>query len=187
MSDDWDARTPPADAMPKAADLDGGVVRRFVWVEEGVPALGGQWLAFPPEGIPEPVVLADVVAAHRAGAEPVDPLPVHVDAVREALRAAGELEDELFPDPASRLRATLASAAEDAPPLDPATSDGERVRRAAEALEKLASDLAELVEEQLEHGSLARLPQGSTLALAQATQAAWRLRRLVDPPSPLYL
>ena len=163
------------------------MVRRFVWIEDDAPTLGGQWMVFGPQDVPEPVALSDVVAAHRAGEEPVDPLPVHVEAVRRVLGAAGTLEDELFPDPASRLRATLASTAEDVPPLDPATPEGERVRRAAEALEKLASDLAELVEEQLEHGSLTRLPEGSTLALTKATQAAWRLRRLVDPPSPLYL
>ncbi|QBI20946.1 hypothetical protein ER308_16105 [Egibacter rhizosphaerae] len=163
------------------------VVRRFVWVEEAEPEFGGQWLAFPPDGTPEPLVLADVVAAYRAGAEPEDPLPIHVQATEQVVRAAGELEDELFPDATTRLEVTLASAEQNVSPLDPWSAAGERVRRTAEALEKLAADLAELVEEQLDGGSLARLPQGSTRALAQSTQAAWRLRRLIDPPSPLYL
>ena len=71
--------------------------------------------------------------------------------------------------------------------VDRDSPEGERLRRVAEALHKLASDLSELVEEQLHSGSLANLPPRSTLALCQAIQAAWRLRHHVDPPGPLYL
>lgn len=159
----------------------------FTWVDEAAPVLGGQWMAVGRDGITRPVVLSDAVEAYRAGLVASDPMEVHVDAARRVIEAAGELEDELFPDAVTRLRTTLAAAETDASEVDPDSLAGERVRRGAEALEKLAADLAELVEEQLEGGSLAHLPPYSTHALCQAVQAAWRLRRLVDPPSPLYL
>ena len=166
----------------------GGSVHRFLWVDERQPVLGGQWMRVDGDDAAHPVVLAEVVAAHREGSADEDPLPVHVEATLQVVRAAGDLEDELFPDAATRLQSALLSADTDTAEVDPGTVEGERVRRGAEALEKLAADLAELVEEQLvDGGSLAQLPPDSTRALCQATQTAWRLRRLVDPPSPLYL
>lgn len=167
---------------------DGGLVYRFVWVEEGDPALGGQWLAFPPDGRPYPVALADAVAAYRDdGQEGPGPLQEHVEAAHRIVEAAGELEDRLFPDARVRLALAIGAVDADAPQVDPAAPEGEAVRRAAEALEKAAADSAELVEEQLRAGSLASLPVDFTAALCQAVQAGWRLRRLVDPPGPLYL
>lgn len=167
---------------------DDGLVYRFVWVEDDEPALGGQWLAFPPDGQPYPVALADVVAAHRAVASSdPQPLETHVAAAKHIVEAAGDLEDELFPDSRTRLVSVLVAADTDVAEVDPASPEGEAVRRAAEALEKTAADCAELVEEQLRDGSLAILPPDFTAALCQAVQAAWRLRRLVDPPGPLYL
>lgn len=164
------------------------LVYRFVWVEEDDPALGGQWLAYPPEGLPTPVALADAVLAGAGGeaGEPA-PLEVHVAAAQRVIEAAGDLEDSLFPDTEARLRAAVAAAENEQAQVDPTSPEGERVRAAAEALEKLAADMAELVEEQLHSGSLATLPEDCTLALCQAIQAGWRLRGLVDPPGPLYL
>lgn len=165
-----------------------GPVHRFVWVEDGAPAAGGQWLAFPPDGLPDPVSLNDVVLAWRAGGGDEDPLQVHVDAVAEVLAAAGDLEDRLFPDVTRRVERALRRAGAGVPEIEATTPEGEGVRQTAEALEKLAADLAELVEEQLgEGGSLATLPPDTTKALCHAVQAAWRLRRLIDPPGPLYL
>lgn len=168
-----------------------GAVRpayRFVWVEDGEPAAGGQWFAFSADGLPDPVSLNDVVAAWREGTADQDPLPVHVAAVFSVVEAVGDLEDRLFPDVARRVEQALVHAGTGAAEIDGDSPEGELVRRAAEALEKLAADLAELVEEQLdEGGSLATLPPDSTRALCQSTQAAWRLRRLIDPPGPLYL
>lgn len=169
-----------------AADAE-GTAHRFLWIDEDLPILGGQWMAIGVDGLPQPEALADVVSAFRSGTCPEDPLPVHVDATLRVITAAGALEDGLFPEPADRLRTTLTAVQEDAPEVDPSSLEGAHVRRGAEALEKLAADLAELVEEQLDGGSLANLPPDSTRALCQATQTAWRLRRLVDPPSPLYL
>jgi hypothetical protein len=164
-----------------------GLVYRFVWVEDEQPSLGGQWMAYPPSGQPHPVSLFDAVMAHRA--EPVEdsPLDVHVGAARAIIDAAGRLEDELFPEPATRLHAALVAADADEPQVDPVTPEGEQIRRTAEALEKVAADLAELVEEQLHGGSLSTLPADCTRAMCQSIQASWRLRRLVEPPSPLYL
>lgn len=163
-------------------------VHRFVWVDEEATVLGGQWMAMGEDASdPQPVVLADAVAAHRAGEEGGDPLPIHVQATLDVVRAAGQLEDDLFPDAVARLQSTLLSAETGSPEIDPDTPEGERVRRGAEALQKLSADLAELVGEQLDGGSLAHLPPDSTRALCEATQAAWRMRRLVDPPGPLYL
>lgn len=169
--------------------VDSRVVYRFVWVEDDEPALGGQWLAFPAHGQPYPVALADVVAAHRDGADEdgPDPLETHVAATQRIGDAVGDLEDRLFPDATRRLEVALVAADADVPQVDPDTPEGESVRRAAEALEKVAADCAELVDEQLDGGSLALLPQDFTTALCRAVQAAWRLRRLVDPPGPLYL
>lgn len=169
--------------------VDDALVYRFVWVEDDVPALGGQWLAFPPDGQPYPVALADAVAAHRksADADMADPLEVHVAATVRIVEAAGALEDHLFPDATRRLEVALVAADADVPQVDPSTAEGEAVRRTAEALEKVAADCAELVEEQLGGGSLALLPEDFTAAMCQAVQAGWRLRRLVDPPGPLYL
>lgn len=165
-----------------------GLVYRFVWVEEDDPAQGGQWLAFPPDGRPYPVALADAVAAYRDdGQQGPDPLQEHVEAAHRIVEAVGQLEDRLFPDARARLEVALGAADADASQIDPAAPEGEAVRRAAEALEKAAADCAELVEEQLRAGSLAMLPQDFTAALCQAVQAGWRLRRLVDPPGPLYL
>lgn len=174
-----------ADATDPVSGED--CVYRFVWVEPDHPVLGGQWMGFPPEGLPWPVALADVVAAAADQEDGQDPLAVHVDMTRRLLVAAAALEDRLFPDPSSRLTAALVAAESEDPPLDPGSAEGEQVRRAAEALQKVAADLAELVEVQLGGGSLADLPQESTTALCQAVQAGWRLRRLVDPPGPLYL
>lgn len=171
--------------------VDDRLVYRFVWVEEGQPALGGQWLAFPADGQPYPVALADVVAAHREGAAGDDPGPspleAHVEASQRIAEAVGDLEDRLFPDASRRLEVALVAADAGVPQVDPDTPEGEAVRRAAEALEKVAADCAELVDEQLDGGSLALLPEDFTAALCRAVQAAWRLRRLVDPPGPLYL
>lgn len=169
--------------------VDDRLVYRFVWVEEGQPALGGQWLAFPEDGQSYPVALADVVAAHRDddADEGPGPLEVHVDAAMRIAEAVGELEDRLFPDASRRLEVALVAADADVPQVDPDSTEGESVRRAAEALEKVAADSAELVDEQLDGGSLALLPEDFTAALCRAVQAAWRLRRLVDPPGPLYL
>lgn len=164
------------------------VVHRFVWVEVDDPVAGGQWLAFETDGTPRPVALNDVVLAWRDGRGEEDPLPVHVHAMFTVIDAAGDLEDRLFPDVARRVERALVRAGAGAAEVDADSSEGEQVRRAAEALEKLAADLAELVEEQLdEGGSLATLPPDSTRALCQAMQAGWRLRRLIDPPGPLYL
>lgn len=163
---------------------DKDCVYRFVWIEPDEPLLGGQWMGYPPAGMPWPVALADVVQAPR---EDEDPLTVHVDRTQTLLESAADLEDRLFPDAQSRLAAALAAAEQDEPPLDPRSPEGELVRRAAEALEKLGADLAELVQVQLEGGSLATLPPNSTVALCQAVQAGRRLRQLVEPPSPLYL
>jgi hypothetical protein len=160
---------------------------RFVWVADGEPARGGQWCTVV-DGQPSPVALADAVAAHAGSREDPDhPLRVHVEAAKEVIDAAGDLEDRVFPEPSTRLQAALASVDAGEPPLDPESPDGVEVRLAAEALEKLAADLAELVQEQLEGGSLATLPPETTTALCQTVQAGWRLRRLVDPPSPLAL
>lgn len=167
---------------------DDGLVYRFVWVEDAEPALGGQWLAFPPDGRPYPVALADAVSAYeKESADGPHPLEVHVEAAHRVVEAAGDLEDRLFPETRSRLAVALEAANADVPQVDPTSPEGEAVRRAAEALEKTAADCAELVEEQLQDGSLASLPPDFTTALCQAVQAAWRLRRLVDPPGPLYL
>jgi hypothetical protein len=160
---------------------------RFVWVVDGEPVRGGQWMAFPEEGMPVPVALADALADWDGGPVTAEPLRVHVAAAQQVVEAAGELEDRLFPDPSTRLHAALASASQDAPQVDPESPDGMEVRLAAEALEKLAADLAELIEETLREGSLADLPESTTAALCQTIQAGWRLRRLVDPPSPLAL
>jgi hypothetical protein len=160
---------------------------RFVWVVDGEPVRGGQWMAFPEEGLPVPVALADALADWEDDGSGSDPMRVHVGAAQQVVEAAGELEDRLFPDPSTRLHAALASASDDAPQVDPEAPDGIEVRLAAEALEKLAADLAELVEETLREGSLADLPESTTLALCQTIQAGWRLRRLVDPPGPLAL
>lgn len=169
------------------ADAD-GIVHRFVWVEVDDPAAGGQWLAFERDGTPHPVALNDVVLAWRDGRGEEDPLPVHVSAMLTVIDAAGDLEDHLFPDVARRVERALVRAGAGAAEVDADSAEGEEVRRAAEALEKLAADLAELVEEQLdEGGSLSTLPPDSTRALCQAMQAGWRLRRLIDPPGPLYL
>jgi hypothetical protein len=157
-----------------------------VWVAQGEPVRGGQWMTDADAG-PVPVALADAVAEHRARPGGVDPLAVHVEAAREVVEAAGELEDRLFPDPAMRLHAALASVDRHTPQVDPESPDGVEVRLAAEALEKLAADLAELVEDTLDGGSLSTLPVATTAALCQTVQAGWRLRRLVDPPSVLAL
>lgn len=186
---------PPLPTKPVAAGnlqsmTDDGHVYRFVWVEEDEPALGGQWLAFPEDGRPYPVALADAVTAYRKNGQAEDgpdPLEVHAEAVRRIGAAVGDLEDRLFPDPSSRLAVALVAADTDAPQVDPRTPEGEAVRGAAEALEKVAADCAELIQEQLDGGSLAALPQDFTAAMCQAVQASWRLRRLVDPPGPLYL
>jgi hypothetical protein len=162
-------------------------VYRFVWIEPDEPLLGGQWMGYPPTGLPWPVALADVVAAATTSEHDDDPLIVHVERTKTLLEASANLEDRLFPDAPSRLAAALAAAEQDEPPLDPLSVDGELVRRAAESLEKMAADLAELVQEQLDGGSLATLPPNSTIALCQAVQAGRRLRRLIEPPSPLYL
>ncbi|MFO8075284.1 MAG: hypothetical protein ACQETV_06380 [Actinomycetota bacterium] len=168
-------------------EAEAGRTPRFVWVDEEVALLGGQWMAVADDAPPHPLVLADVVveAAARGWAE--EPIGEHVRATLAVVRAAGELEDELFPDAASRLQTTLLSVDTNTPEVDVATPEGERVRRGAEALEKLAADLAEVVEAQLHDGSLASLPEQSTLALCYAVETAWRLRRLIDPPGPLYL
>lgn len=166
-----------------------GDVYRFVWVEEAEPALGGQWLAFPEDGRPRPVALADAVADYRGGADNggPDPLEVHAAAAHRIGEAVGDLEDRLFPDPSSRLEVALVAADAGVPQVDPASPEGEAVRAAAEALEKVAADCAELIQEQLDGGSLANLPKDFTAAMCQSVQASWRLRRLVDPPGPLYL
>ena len=162
-------------------------IYRFAWVDPDLPMLGGQWLRAATDEGSQPAALADVVSAHREGRTTGDPLPEHVDAVLTIVGAAGDFEDAMFPEPADRLAATLASADTGTPEVDPSSPEGERVRRGAEALQKLAADLAELVEEQLHGGSLAHLPPDTTMALCQATQTAWRLRRIVDPPSALSL
>ncbi len=162
-------------------------VHRFVWVDESDPVRGGQWMAFAPDGHPRPVALAEAVAASRLVDDGEDPLAVHVVAARRVIEAAGDLEDRLFPEPQERLHAALASLTADRPQIDPHSPQGIEVRMAAEALEKLAADMAELVEEKLESGSLADLPEGATHAMCQTIQAGWRLRRLVDPPSILAL
>lgn len=160
---------------------------RFVWVVDGEPARGGQWMAFPEEGPPVPVALADALADWQGGPVAAHPLQVHVAAAWQVIDAAGELEDRLFPDPSLRLHAALFSVTAHEPQVDPESPDGMEVRMAADGLEKLAADLAELVEETLRSGSLADLPEATTVALCQTIQAGWRLRRLVDPPGPLAL
>jgi hypothetical protein len=173
-----------ADETATAGSRD--ATHEFMWVAEGEPVRGGQWCAFDGSD-PVPVALADVVAAHAPeGADP-HPIEVHVRAAEEVVEAAGDLEDRLFPDPGERLYAALASVDAGEPQIDPESPDGVEVRLAAEALEKLAADLAELVEEELANGSLATLPPMTTRALCQTVQTGWRLRRLVDPPSVLAL
>lgn len=179
MSDD----DPPATHV-EAEDAPAPGVPRFVWVDPTDPALGGQWMVDRPSGEAEPVVLADAVAAHQRGESEHDPLDEHVAVTLAAVAAAGAVEDEVLPDPATRL---ARAADEHLAEVDRDSPEGERLRRVAEALHKLASDLSELVEAQLHDGSLANLPPRSTTALCQAVQAAWRLRHHVDPPGPLYL
>lgn len=159
-------------------------VPRFVWVDATDPALGGQWMVDRPSGKTEPVVLADAVAAYERGELDHDPLDEHVAVTLAAVSAAGAVEDEVLPDPTTRL---VRAADDHLAEVDRDSPEGERLRRVAEALHKLASDLSELVEDQLHRGSLANLPPRSTLALCQSTQTAWRLRHRVDPPGPLYL
>ncbi|PSO52345.1 MAG: hypothetical protein BRC31_05000 [Actinobacteria bacterium QS_5_72_10] len=166
------------------ADVPAPGVPRFVWVDATDPALGGQWMVDRSSGRADPVVLADAVAAYKRGELSVDPLDEHVAVTLAAVSAAGAVEDEGLPDPTTRL---VRAADEHVAEVDRDSPEGERLRRVAEALHKLASDLSELVEEQLHSGSLANLPPRSTLALCQAIQAAWRLRHHVDPPGPLYL
>lgn len=181
MSDDPD--TPSATTTGDATPPTPGVPR-FVWVDVTDPALGGQWMVDRASGKAEPVVLADAVTAYQRGELSHDPLDEHVAVTLAAVSAAGAVEDEVLPDPATRL---VRAADEHIAEVDRDSPEGERLRRVAEALHKLASDLSELVEEQLHGGSLANLPPRSTVALCQATQAAWRLRHHVDPPGPLYL
>ena len=172
-----------SDYSPQAVDE----VHRFVWVDETDPVRGGQWMAFAPDGHPRPVALAEAVASSRLSEQGGEPLAIHVQAARRVIEAAGDLEDRLFPQPSERLHAALASLTADRPQIDPVTPEGVEVRMAAEALEKLAADMAELVEETLDSGSLSDLPEATTHALCQTIQAGWRLRRLVDPPSVLAL
>jgi hypothetical protein len=169
----------------ETTQAEGGGTHRFVWVVDGEPVRGGQWVAFPESGPPVPVSLADAVEARADGED--HPIEVHVRAAQQVVEAAGELEDRLFTEPLTRLQAALVAVDAGEPPLDPESPDGMEVRLAAEALEKLAADLAELVQEQLDGGSLATLPPETTSALCHTIQAGWRLRRLVDPPSPLAL
>ena len=159
----------------------------FAWIDVDDPLLGGQWMA--DDGVASnPVVLADAVASFREGATGEDPIATHVDATLRVVEAAGALEDELLPTSVERLDRSLAAGDTGEPEIDPDSREGERVRRGADALEKLAADLAELVEEQLsDDGSLATLPPDSTLALCLAVQTAWRLRNRIEPPGPLYL
>lgn len=175
------------DATTHTAQDDGAPApgaARFVWVDPTDPALGGQWMVDRPSGKVEPIVLADAVAAHVRGDVDHDPLDEHVAVTLAAVAAAGAVEDEVLPDPTTRL---VRAADEHVAEVDRDSPEGERLRRVAEALHKLASDLSELVEDELHNGTLANLPPRSTLALCQATQAAWRLRHRVDPPGPLYL
>lgn len=177
-----DGNTSTFSAHGSGAPVPG--IARFVWVDPTDPALGGQWMVDRPSGKAEPIVLADAVAAHARGELEHDPLDEHVAVTLAAVAAAGAVEDEVLPAPATRLaRAADGLVAE----VDRDSPAGERLRRVAEALHKLASDLSELVESELEGGTLANLPPRSTLALCQATQASWRLRHHVDPPGPLYL
>lgn len=178
MSDD------PVTGSGEAEDEPRSGVPRFVWVDATDPALGGQWMVDRPSGKDEPLVLADAVAAYQSGELDHDPLEEHVAVTLAAVSAAGAVEDEVLPDPTTRL---VRAADERVAEVDRDSPEGERLRRVAEALHKLASDLAELVEDQLQGGSLANLPPRSTLALCQSTQTAWRLRHRVDPPGPLYL
>lgn len=158
-------------------------VIRYAWVDPEDRALGGQWVRTS-EGTEVPVSLLDALAAHRDGERALDPVTEHVAAAWQVLDAVGVEEDRLLPDPATRVQRALAT---DRALLDPSSPAGERVRRCAEALHKLAADLAEVVEERLDGGSLATLPPATTHALCQTTQAAWRLRSHVEPPGPLYL
>lgn len=174
-----------ADQATPANGAEG--THQFVWIAEGEPVRGGQWCAHPVGGPPVPVALADVMAAHEPASGEPHPLTVHVSAAEEVVEAAGELEDRLFPEIEERLHAALASVDAGEPQVDPESPDGVEVRMAAEALEKLAADLAELVEVQLNGGSLSTLPPTTTRALCQTVQTGWRLRRLVDPPSELAL
>jgi hypothetical protein len=172
----------------QATPANGATPRpRFEWVVDGEPVRGGQWCATGPDGRPVPVALADALAAWDGGPPEAHPLLVHVAAAQQVVEAAGELEDRLFPEPVTRLSSALASVDAGEPQVDPESPDGVEVRLAAEALEKLAADLAELVEDTLDGGSLSTLPDATTLALCQTVQTGWRLRRLVDPPSPLAL
>lgn len=155
---------------------------RFEWVDDDEPLLGGQWVARGDETA-RPVVLADAVAAQGEEA-----LHAHVKAVFAVVEAAGALEDELLPHSVDRLGRALVASEAGEPEIDPNSADGERVQTTAAALEKLAADLAELVDEQLcDDGSLSTLPPDSTHALCAAVQAAWRLRHRVAPPGPLFL
>ncbi len=156
---------------------------RYVWVDPEDRALGGQWVRS--DGDTEvPISLLDALAAHRGDERALDPVTEHVAAAWQVLDAAGVEEDRLLPDPATRVQRALDTSRA---LIDAESPAGERVRRCAEALHKLAADLAEVVEEQLEGGSLATLPPATSHALCQTTQAAWRLRSHVEPPGPLYL
>lgn len=157
---------------------------RFVWVDEADAARGGQWMRELGDDRLEPIALADAVADRHGEPLHSGAVAEHVMALGRVVDAVGDLEDELLPASPDRL---ARAAARDVPEVDPASPAGERLRRGAEALEKLASDLAEIVHETLHGGSLASLPPGATSALCQAMQAAWRVRQRIDPPGPLYL
>lgn len=160
---------------------------RFSWVDPDDPASGGQW-AVVDDGGWMATSLGEAVIAHRHGELEVDPLEVHVEAMSTVLEAAGALEDEVLPVSVDRLDRTLAASDTGEPEVDPASPEGLRLARAADALEKLASDVAEMVEEQLDDdGSLAKLPPRTTHALCLAVQSAWRLRSRMAPPGPLVL
>lgn len=153
-----------------------------MWTDPADPLRGGQWVRGGLGGERTTVSLADVVAADGGRLE--EHIGTHVGAVRRVLSAAVELEDDLFPDPMTRLSSTFAAVEANEPELSAERFAGRRARLAAHTLGRLSADLAEVLEARVARyaGEVSTIT--ASKALCEAVQATWRLRRLLDPPSP---